>query len=172
MENLGHSDTSMTSALGGFPVSPGAYAIQEKSCTNTKTFIKKYNPESRLKMQLIVKENKTYFFRRIDSKCAYLQYVNARNLSDGNISLAFGESMKYGNCYFSPKSFISKNGDIRRVKIAAKGKNLSIHWEEAPSLKHCSNQNITWSFKRIKRYKSEPNARLASSKSSAAKILN
>lgn len=158
-ERIAKSSFVNSSEMGGLNVVPGAYIITGKTCADgTKIAV---DPDSRLKMQLIVKRKQTYFFRRMDSKCTYMQYVTFKNQGEGNASVYFGKSMRLGNCYYKPDKLISSPLTMKTIKTSAKNKNLSIEWANNPSLKDCSGQAISWNFKRLKKYKRSKSRKLA-----------
>ena len=114
-------------------------------------------------MQLIVKPKQTYFFRRLDSKCTYMQNANFRKLEANLSTVSFARAQKIGNCYFSPERLVFNKNSMHRAHTKIKGKILEITWFENPSLKNCSGQRITWVFKRLKTYKNKRDISLAKS---------
>ena|GEM_PF-6771178 len=165
-ENLGQSRPFPAMNLGGFPARSGIYIMDTKSCMDSDK-VYSIDPETRLKMQLIIKDNKSYFFRRIDSKCAYIQDISVHSLGQGKVSMSFGEAKKYGNCYFSPKRLVGKSGETQVLQLRIKNKKLSMDIDKNPSLKDCNGNSVTWNFKRIHNY-SDSKTRIAQINSSTS----
>lgn len=165
-ENLGQSRPFPAMNLGAFPARSGIYILDTKACKHSDK-VYSIDPETRLKMQLIIKDNESYFFRRIDSKCAYIQDLNVHSLGKKQISLSFGKAKKYGNCYFSPKRLVGKLGETQVLKIDVAKKNLSLELNKNPSLRDCNGKAVRWNFKRIHDYK-ESKPRLAQIKANSA----
>ena len=132
-ENLGQSRPFPAMNLGGFPARSGIYIMDTKSCMDSDK-VYSIDPETRLKMQLIIKDNKSYFFRRIDSKCAYIQDISVHSLGQGKVSMSFGDAKKYGNCYFSPKRLVGKSGETQVLQLRIKNKKLSIDIDKNPKI--------------------------------------
>lgn len=160
-EPIANSGFAPSQDRGGLNLIPGAYIITDKLCQSGEKI--PVDPDTRLKMQLIVKPTKTYFFRRIDSKCTYMQYVSVKS-SDKNLhSIFYKNTEKLGNCYFKPTALVKRPLKFSEIRTEAKGKELKIHWKQNPSLTDCKGDAVTWVFKRLKKYHTPKSKKLARS---------
>lgn len=158
-EKIAMSSFIKSSDMGGLNVVPGAYVITKKACNNKEDI--QIDPDSRLKMQLIVRPKETYFFRRIDSKCTYMQYVKIKTNGKRQASMYFGKARMLGNCYYKPERLVASPLTMNQIQTEVKGKKLSISWDKNPSLNDCSGEKVVWKFKRLKEYKRAKNRKLA-----------